>query len=215
MKILIATPSNIAKNQENFKLLNNYYETYIEEMKKFLIIISCMLLLDFAHAMEIEQYKCIEIKTEIINIKYSVKKENTAEFILKGNTIENLKINIGNLKLTYRQSKKLVEEGRDEKKDLFVVECYEPFFDDELYIYKVNPIEFNRHLKERERMYHLSRISPVITPQHPFYPTLKKVSKKLNMKIPHRTFVILNTYGDLTHEFFCYLDKNPKMPKKK
>ncbi|MDW7973017.1 MAG: tetratricopeptide repeat protein [Thermodesulfovibrio sp.] len=182
-------------------------------MKKFLILIIFLFSLDFAYAEEVEKYRCIEVKTDLAgkDIQYSIKKENTVEFILKDCIPENLKISIGELKLTYQKSKRLVEDGRIEKNDLFVIECSQPFFEDELNIFKVNPIEFDKYMRQRRIKYNVSKISPIITPEYPLYPTLKQVAERLNLEIPHRTFIIFSGFGG-SHEFFCYIDGKLKKP---
>ncbi|MCX7793539.1 MAG: hypothetical protein N2257_03905, partial [Thermodesulfovibrionales bacterium] len=198
-------------------IIKSYVLSNLTDVKKIILILFLPILFlpNLAYAEEVEKYRCIEVRTDLIkkDIQYSIKKENTAEFILKDCIPENLKISIGELKFTYQQSKRLVEDGRIEKNDLFIIECSQPFFEDELNIYKVNPIEFDKYMRQRRIKYNVSKISPIITPEYPLYPTLKQVAERLNLEIPHRTFIIFSGFGG-SYEFFCYIDGKPKKPLK-
>ena len=148
---------------------------------------------------ETEKYKCVEVKTDLVDdkIQYSIKKENQAEFTLKDCLPENLKIQVKNKNIIYKQSIRLVEDGRIEKNDLFAVECSKPFPEDgKLSDYE--GINFN---------FYRAKISPLITERYPLYPTLKLTAQKLNLETPHRTFIIFSGFGGSTYEFFCYADQ--------
>lgn len=179
-------------------------------MKRIFIFLILLFLLKFAHAQsEVEKYKCIEVKTDLVGdkVQYSIKKENSVEFALKNCLPQNLDILVEGKKITYEKSKRLVEDGRIEKNDLFSVECYEPFFEEDLYYYRItNQVEYFKYIKSRNHRFHFGKISPLITPDYPLYPTIKQTAERVSLKIPHRVFVIMNFSGGASHEFFCYLD---------
>ncbi|MDI6865976.1 PDZ domain-containing protein [Thermodesulfovibrio yellowstonii] len=181
-------------------------------MKKFFISVMLLCLVEFAYAQsEIEKYRCIEVRTDLVDdkIQYSIKRENSVEFILKNCLPESLKIHVGDKKFTYEKSKILVEDGRIEKNDLFAFECYQPFFEEDLYHYRItNQAEYIKYLNSRNYRFHLGKITPLITPDYSLYPTLKQTAEKVNLETPHRTFVILNRSGGASHEFFCYIDES-------
>lgn len=167
-------------------------------MKKIFISVIFLFLLKIAYAQDIEKYKCIEVRTDLVSdeILYAAKKENTAEFELKQCLPENLKIQIKQRKITYGQSRRLVEDGKIEKNDLFSIECSQPQTDDtNIFDYQI------------EHRYYRGKISPLISPDYPLYPTIKQVSENLNLDMPQRTFIILNRNGSASYEFFCYADK--------
>lgn len=168
-------------------------------MKKFISIIILFLVASAYAQGETEKYKCIEVKTDLVDdkVQYIIKKENHAEFILKNCLPDKLKINIKNKDITYEQSRRLVEDGRIEKNDLFAIECNEPvLLEGEL----INP-------RSLEVNFYRGKISPLITSEYPLYPTLKQTAEKINLDIPHRTFVVFGGLGGATHEFFCYADQ--------
>lgn len=168
-------------------------------MRKILILFILLSLLEFAYAQtETEKYSCIEVKTDLENdkIRYSINRENTSEFTLKNCIPENLKIYVKNRTITYAKSRRLIEDGRIEKNDLFAIECYQPLSEDgNLADYEGINLNFYK-----------GKISGLITPEYPLYPTLKQTSEKLNIAVPHRTFIIFNGFGGSSHEFFCYVD---------
>ena len=175
-------------------------------MKTIFISTIILFLVTSAYAQgETERYKCVEVKTDLVDdkIHYSIKKENHAEFALKNCLPIELKIHVKNRAMAYKQSRRLVEDGRIEKNDLFAIECIEPFpANDDLINYESINLEFYR-----------GKISPLITPEYPLYPTLKQIAEKLNLDTPHRTFVIFDGFGGATLEFFCYADEKPLQDK--
>lgn len=181
-------------------------------MKKFFVLVMLLCVTGFAHAQsEIEKYRCIEVRTDLVDdkIQYSIKKENSVEFTMSNCLPESLKINVDGKAFTYEKSKRLIEDGRIEKNDLFAVECYQPFFEEDLYHYRItNQAEYIKYLKSRNYRFHLGKISPLITPDYPLYPTIKQTAEKLNLETPHRVFVIFNRSNGSSHEFFCYIDEN-------
>ncbi len=176
-------------------------------MKRILIISFLLFGLGFAYAYaETEKYECTEVKTEIVDDKIQIRiiKENTAEFELKDNCVpENLKVKVKDKIIIYQGNRRLVEDGRIEKNDLFAVECYEPFLEGEnVYDYQSIQAKFYK-----------GKISPLITPDYPLYPTLKQTAEKVNLDAPQRTFIIFGGFGGALHEFFCYIDeKSSKKP---
>lgn len=169
-------------------------------MRKTLISTILLILLYSAHAQgELERYRCIEVKSDLAGykIQYSIKRENSAGFGLNNCALEDLLIQVKNRRVTYERSIRLVEDGRIEKNDLFAIECSRP-----------KPVDGNPMDNDRlDFSFYRGKISPLITPAYPVYPTLKQTAEKLNIETPHRTFVVLNGFGGATYEFFCYIDE--------
>lgn len=170
-------------------------------MKTIFISIILFLIYPVYARAEIERYICTEVKTDIVDdkVQYSIKKENHVEFTLKDCLPENLKVQVKSRNILYQQSRRIVEDGRIEKNDLFAIECNQPFPEDgNLADYKGINFRFYR-----------AKISPLITPEYPLYPTLKQTAEKINLETPHRTFVIFGGLGGASHEFFCYVNEKP------
>ncbi|WP_022854951.1 PDZ domain-containing protein [Thermodesulfobacterium thermophilum] len=167
--------------------------------KLFLILVIFLSLLNFAYAQE--KYTCIETRTDLVNgeIQYAIKKDNTVEFVLNNCVPENLKLKVNNRTITYQETRRLVENGNIEKNDLFVIECRNPDTEGtDVLNYQTFVIRFYR-----------AKISPLLTPDYPLYPTIKQVAKKLGLEMPHRTFVVFDGFGGASHEFFCYAETPP------
>ncbi|WP_353683660.1 PDZ domain-containing protein [Thermodesulfovibrio sp. 3907-1M] len=170
-------------------------------MKKIFISIFFLLITSIYAKAEIEKYSCVEVKTDLAGnkVQYGINKENYAEFEIKDCVLENLKIHVKNRSIIYKQSRRIIEDGRIEKNDLFAIECSQPFPEDaDLTDYE--GINFN---------FYRGKITPLINPEYPLYPTLKQTAEKLNLETPHRTFITFSGLGGASHEFFCYIDKKP------
>jgi tetratricopeptide (TPR) repeat protein len=169
-------------------------------MRKIFISLVFSLFISFTYATaEVERYKCFEVKTVLVNdkIDYSIKKDNYTEFEIKDCLPENLKIHTRKRSIIYKQFRRIVEDGRIEKNDLFAIECNQPFPEDgDLTYYEGIRLNFYR-----------GKISPLINPEYPLYPTIKQTAEKLNLETPDRTFVVFNGFGGSSHEFFCYMEQ--------
>lgn len=157
-----------------------------------------ILLLNLTPAQAQERYNCIEIRTDLEEdkVQYSIKKENLAEFEIKDCVPQNIKILIKNMNITYEKSERLIENGQIEKNDLLFFALYYPLQSQQ-----------DRSLLSEEDLYlnfYIGRITPVVNPSYPLYPTLKQTAEKLKIETPNRVFIIFSRFGYASHEFFCY-----------
>lgn len=94
------------------------------------------------------------------------------------------------------------EDGRVEKNDLFAYILTGPEAGKDLMI---NP-------EEIEYKFYRGKNSPFIDYHYPLYPTLKLTADRSGLKLPDRTFVVLNGAGEASCEFFCYLEDGSSSP---
>ena len=147
----------------------------------------------------VQRYRGFEIKTNLVNdeIQYQLEKNNSVEFTINDKCeLQGIKIKVDDKEYGYNQVTRVIEDGRIEKNDLFAYICYRPEL---LNNQQVNP-------EEVEFKFYRSKVSPAIDPNYPLFPTLKLTADKIGIKLPQRTFVVLNGLGSASHEFFCYLD---------
>ncbi len=145
----------------------------------------------------VQKYRGFEVKTGIVNdeIQYSQVKENSVEFTIGGRCeLDNIRLKISGKEYGYRKVERVIEDGRIEKNDLFAYICYDP---EALNGNRVNPDEV-------QFRFYRGKVSPLINPDYPLYATLKLSAERQGIKVPHRTFVVLNGFGGASHEFFCY-----------
>ncbi len=174
-------------------------------MKKLVVLIVFLFFVSFDYLRaETEHYNCIEVTTDVVNdsVQYGINKENQAQFTLKDCELKDIKIHTKAADISYDSSRRLVENGNVEKNDLFAYMCEMPFIEG-------NDIT---GYKKIEANFYRAKISPLISPKYPLYPTLKQTAQKLNLDLPDRTFVIFSKIGYSTHEFFCYAKNNGKKP---
>lgn len=147
----------------------------------------------------VQRYRGIEIRTTLVDdrIQSRLVEGNSVEFILNEKCeVEGLKLKIDGEDIQYRQVERVVEDGRVEKNDLFAYILYGPEAGKDS-MTGPEKIEFK---------FYRGKISPFIDFNYPLYPTLKLTADRLGLKLPHRTFVVLNGTGGSTCEFFCYLE---------
>ncbi|MGQ9802190.1 MAG: PDZ domain-containing protein [Candidatus Saccharicenans sp.] len=147
----------------------------------------------------VQKYRGVEIKTDLVDgkVQYRLVEGNSVEFVLNEKCqVEGLKLRIDGKDFGYRQSERVVEDGRIEKNDLFAYILYGAEAG------KDNQID----LQELEFKFYRGKISPLVDDDYPLYPTLKLTADRLGLKLPHRTFVVLSGFGGASYEFFCYLE---------
>lgn len=169
-------------------------------------LIFTIILLNLTTAKAEERYSCIEIKTDLEGdkLQYSINKENIAEFEIKDCTPQNIKISIKNMNITYDKSERLIENGQIERNDLFSFALY----------YPVQSQQDSSLLSEKDLYlnFYIGRITSIINPAYPLYPTLKQTAERLKMETPHRVFIIFSRTGSANHEFFCYEQSASQKP---
>ena len=147
-----------------------------------------------------ERYKGILVEDK--GGKYGLDNKQYVEFVIDKNVVKsmNIRIDAVDKDLTFSSCRSLEDDGSNFTK-WFSIECREmSSFDN-------TPFSYDYFLIGA-----YAGISPIITPAYSMYEKIKKLSDRLGIDVPSRTFVI---YADKKpiYDFFCYTE-NSKIRKK-